>query len=60
MAGSLRKRPEEEVLVESAGAAVDVAADEVDVHGGDVGGGERDPRERRTVEVARCVGRGAR
>ncbi len=51
MSGRLRERPEEEVLVERAGAAVDVAADEVDVQCRDVGGGEDDARERRPLEV---------
>ncbi len=41
VAGRRRERPPEEVLVERARAAVDVAADEVDVERLDVDGGER-------------------
>ncbi len=49
--GRLREGAEEEVLVEGTRAAVDIAADEVDVQRGDVGGGEDDAVQGRALEV---------
>jgi hypothetical protein len=52
VAGRLREWPEEEVLVEPARAAVDVAADEVDVERLDVRRRHCDTSDRRALEVA--------
>ena len=58
--GACAQRAPEEVLVERARAAVDVAADEVDVRRLDVGGGEDDAPIVAALEVLRCDGRAAR
>ena len=60
VAGRLRQRAPEQVLVERARAPVDVAADEVDVQRLEVGGGEDDALQGRLAEVLDRARRAAR